>query len=215
MSPAGHAGAVRRVEFFLDAGCPWTWATSRWLTEVADRQGVEIVWRSFDLTGLDPDRPVEAPWDAYVPMTKGFLRVLEAARATGRSDRIAEVYTALGTALHEDGRPAGVHLVHAALHGAGVPELAAAVEDTTWDAAVADSLAEARALAGTDIGSPVLAVTAPDGTRVGFFGPIVWPAPTGAQADLLWRAVTAATALPQLFELKRARTAGPVEHLPR
>ena len=69
------------------------------------------------------------------------------------------------------------------------------------------STKEGQALGGgDDVGSPVLAFGEP---RVGIFGPIVSPAPSGAAAVTLLEQVVALAAMPAFFELKRGRTGGP------
>jgi hypothetical protein len=37
------------VDFYLDAGCPWTWLASRWLVDVADQRDLTVRWRPFSL----------------------------------------------------------------------------------------------------------------------------------------------------------------------
>ena len=81
-----------------------------------------------------------------------------------------------------------------------------AAEDVAHDATVAASTEEAYALAGSDIGSPVVAITDP---RSGLFGPLVSPPPTGAQAVELFDAVVTGLRQPALFELKRGRHGPP------
>jgi predicted DsbA family dithiol-disulfide isomerase len=40
------------VTFFFDPLCPWTWVTSRWLVDVADRRGFPLEWRALSLALL-------------------------------------------------------------------------------------------------------------------------------------------------------------------
>ena len=44
---------------------------------------------------------------------------------------------------------------------------------------------------------------------VGFFGPVVTPAPTGEAAGRLWDGLVLVTSVPGFYELKRSRTDGP------
>lgn len=57
-------------------------------------------------------------------------------------------------------------------------------------------------LVGDDVGTPVLAITAPDGERGGMFGPVLVELPTGECARGLWDGVALLAQVPQLRELK-------------
>ncbi|HRA51028.1 MAG TPA: disulfide bond formation protein DsbA, partial [Actinotalea sp.] len=61
------------------------------------------------------------------------------------------------------------------------------------------------ALVGEDVGTPVVAIGG-----VGFFGPVVTPAPTGEEAGRLWDGLVLMTSVPGFYELKRTRTDGPI-----
>jgi 2-hydroxychromene-2-carboxylate isomerase len=42
------------VEFYFDVSCPWTWMTSRWMTDVAPQRDLDITWRTFSLKSFGP-----------------------------------------------------------------------------------------------------------------------------------------------------------------
>ncbi|MPY94569.1 MAG: hypothetical protein GEV08_16365 [Acidimicrobiia bacterium] len=199
------------VEYFFDPVCPWTWNTSRWLVEVAPAEGFDITWRSLSLTVLNRDREVPEARLAAMKASHAALRLVEALRAAGRGAQVGDFYTELGRRFHHDDAPRSLDEVRAAAQASGVGERAEALEDTSWDAKIEASVDEAQSLAGKDVGSPILAIGTP---RRGFFGPIVSPPPTGADALVLWRAVRDLASLPGFTELKQGRTKGP-EHGPR
>ncbi len=118
---------------------------------------------------------------------------------------LGELFTALGTRFHDRGE---WDALPGALAELGLPAgLLAATGSAEYDAAIRASHARAIALAGTEVGTPVLGLTGPDGTARGFFGPIVSPAPTGQRAGRLWDGFLLLANTPQFYELKRARPA--------
>jgi hypothetical protein len=207
MSP--DEGIPMKLAFWFDPACPWTWNTSRWITEVAEqRPEVEVDWRSFSLKIKNAD--VDLP-DSIVPRITAshrLLRVVEAVRAAGHSDRIGALYTELGRRIHHQGElDFDVAEVLAAV---GLPvELAGAADDESRDPVIEASMREALDMAGDDVGVPIIRF--PGGDRpIGFFGPILVEVPTGDEALKLFDVVEAAAGLPAFTELKRARTSGPV-----
>jgi len=197
------------VTFYFDPACPWTWRTSRWLVHVAERKGVTVEYRPFELSaGGSLDDVPEQYRDSAIA-SRSFLRGVQAAGADGRHDVIGTWYTAYGTATFDDrSADASVDLAKRTLEEAGGSDYAAALDDTGLDADVATSREHAVSLAGDNVGSPVIAWPTGDGER-GFFGPVVAPTPTGDDADQLWDAVLAMGGLP-FFELKSRRTASPM-----
>ena len=79
-----------------------------------------------------------------------------------------------------------------------------AYESTDFDQDLRDSTKAALDLVGSDVGTPVISVEG-----VAFFGPVITPAPKGADALKLWDGIVAAASVPGFFELKRTRTARP------
>gem|GEM_PF-2248071 len=47
---------IDAIHFFADPYCPWTWNTSRWLVDVADRLAINITWRTLCLAELNRGR---------------------------------------------------------------------------------------------------------------------------------------------------------------
>src|SRR5215210_229063 len=37
------------IQFYFDPACPWTWITSRWVVEVAEKRDLQITWQLFSL----------------------------------------------------------------------------------------------------------------------------------------------------------------------
>src|SRR4051794_41937383 len=119
------------VTFFFDPACPWTWVTSRWLEATAARERFDIEWRSFSL-------PYEHD-DNEHPEVVAAHRVIEALRQRGDNDGVKRFYDALGHRWHQSDDDHTIEVVRAALHHAGLDDLAPALEDASLDAGVAAS----------------------------------------------------------------------------
>ncbi|MET8826292.1 disulfide bond formation protein DsbA [Streptomyces sp. NPDC004610] len=196
----------RSVDFWFDPVCPYTWITSRWLVEVTKVRPVTVRWRVMSLSVLNEHRDdnPEGEWEEYMWAP---VRVCAATEERFGQRALGDLFTAMGTRFHLQGDWGNLT---AALADAGLPEdLAEAAESTAHDAAIRSSHARAVALAGGDIGTPVMALAAPDGERVGFFGPVVSPAPTGEMAGRLWDGFLLMATVPGFYEVKRTRTEEP------
>jgi predicted DsbA family dithiol-disulfide isomerase len=189
-----------RIDAWFDPVCPWTWATSRWLVGCATARGVEVRWHPYSLT-FQHDSPVG-------PAVRA-LRVVAAVRAQDEL-AVGPLYTELGRRIHHDGEKADDDL-GGALAAVGLePELATAVDDESWDDAIRTSMAEAKALVGDDVATPIAAIDDGDGPR-GASGPILTAMPTGDEALQLFDAWVAMLRIPGFAELKRSRS-GPPPH---
>ena len=86
---------------------------------------------------------------------------------------------------------------------AGLPaELSGALFDESWDAEIQAETDEALALAGKDVGTPILHFEPPGG--VAFFGPVISRLPAEDDALELWDHVVALARFPGFAELKRS-----------
>ena len=186
------------VDFFFDPGCPFTWRTSRWITNVAEAGAASVTWRLMSLAILNEDKEIPEEWRPFLEQGRRALRVLA---SVDDNDARGRLYTALGTRKHDKGLPYTDEEIAAAVADAGLPpSVAAAADDASLDAAVRASHEEAQAAVGQETGSPVL--------RVGgnaWFGPVVSPIPTGDEALRLFEAVRLLAEVPSFSELKRSR----------
>ena len=189
------------VTFSFDPGCPWTWRTSRWLVGVAPERDLRVEWRAFSLLLL---RDGDVPEDRRERLESGHaaLRLVEALQAEGRNDDAARFYTELGERVHDRGEALTATTVRAAADAAKVDELAAALDDERWDAAVRRSHDAAFAAAGPDIGSPVLQV---EGLERGLHGPILGEVPPPEQSLTIWDCVCRLIGCSAFYEMKRGR----------
>ncbi len=194
---------MTQADVWFDPLCPWAWMTTRWMTEV-EAGGVPVRWRLMSLAVLNEHADGEES-RARAARAWAPVRVVAAAGAACGDAVVKPLYDAIGTRLHPGGRTDLGAVLAEALAEVGLPaELAQAADVDTHDEEVRASHAEAVALVGQDVGTPVVAI---DG--VAYFGPVVTPAPTGDDAIRLWEGLVAITQVPGLYELKRHRSAAP------
>lgn len=193
--------AVKKVQFWFDAICPWTWVTSRWLKEVSDMRGFEVEWLPFSLVALNEGG--EDPYPEAHARGQRIARVVQAAWQENPG-KIGELYTQLGERLHPGGRDDHDAVIAEALAAAELPAaLSGCADDAGLDDALRVNTRCGVELVGPGVGIPIIALNG-----LAFFGPVVSPAPTGEKALALWDALETAMQVDGFYELKRGRTVG-------
>jgi 2-hydroxychromene-2-carboxylate isomerase len=204
MSTESAHEATPTVEFWFDSICPWCWMTSRWASEVAEARGFNIAWHPISLAILNEGNE-PGPHAAEHAQGLRFGRIVEAARRAHGEQIVGELYTAFGTRIHPGAQKDFDVIVAESLEEHGLPAtLSEAADDESLDAQLRENTDHAMAIAGPDVGVPIISVNG-----VAFFGPVVTPAPKGEQALQLWDGIVAAASVPGFFELKRGRSSGP------
>ncbi|MGJ0118838.1 mycothiol-dependent nitroreductase Rv2466c family protein [Williamsia sp. MIQD14] len=194
------------IDCHIDPACPFAWATSRWLADVAGRRDdVTLTLRQMSLAVLNADAIAAGDMDP------GMAHHMEVSRAGGRllaavpGEAFADLYAALGRRIHLDHAEVTSDVARAALTECGLdPDLARAIDDPAHDAAVADAHAEAVAAYGEPSGTPLVTV---DGRT--FFGPVITEIPMGAAADDLLDALAVVARTPAFAQLQRPRSGPP------
>ncbi|MGY1811455.1 DsbA family protein [Blastococcus sp. SYSU D00820] len=210
------------LHFYFDPVCPFAWLTSRWVRMVAARRTYRVEWRFISLRLLNEhvDYAAQFPPDYEAGHTAGLrlLRLAAAVRAGHGQPALDRLYPALGTRVFEtapeDGgrtdpaAPGTAAFVAPVLDELGLPaDLAAALDDDSWDAVVRAETQEALALTGRDVGTPILHFRPPQGTA--FFGPVISRLPAEDQAEELWDHVVGLASFPGFAELKRSLREAP------
>jgi mycothiol-dependent nitroreductase-like protein len=197
------------VDLWFDPACPFAWVTSRWLLEVEKVRDIQPRWRQMSLYFLNEEKDVSADYLERAAKNMGSVRVIAAAAAKHGEHVIGQLYTGIGTRLHNQGlgkQPERLReIIEGALDDAGLDRgLADAMTSEEWDPTIRASHNEGIELVGQEVGTPII--------RVGdnaFFGPVITKILRGEDAGRLWDGVLAVTQYDDFFELKRTRTRRP------
>jgi 2-hydroxychromene-2-carboxylate isomerase len=194
---------MSNVDFWFDPRCPFAWITSRTMLEVEKVRDVQVTWHIMSLAYLNQDKDdIPESYRKSLQDAWGPVRVCMAVDQEYGQEKLADLYTALGTKKHTEGREKmDKALVEEALEEIGVPAaLAAAYDDSSYDEAIKKSHHVGMDQVGKEVGTPTIAV---DGHA--FFGPVLSQIARGEEAGKIWDASVALSSVPYFFELKRTR----------
>ena len=191
------------IDFYFDPICPWAFQTSLWIRDVSRQTGLIVHWKFFSLEEINRKEGKKHPWERKIAYGWTPLRI--AAFLRRRDNHLCgEWYLRSATALHLEGRrPYERDVACELLDDIGE-------SSTVWDEALADDtthddVRHDHEYAVTKLAAFGVPVLHNLGGRA-VFGPVVVPAPTGADALKLWDLTIEYSRFPGLFEIKTPKT---------
>jgi len=194
------------VEFYFDPSCPFCWITSRWLCMVSNDREINITWKPFSLA-IKNDTLYNNSTNKYAADSKAAHRVLRVMLAAEKNDStLLDLYTEFGIQHFVVGLDYDNSMIEKILKRKNLPaDLIRSADDKKQDKKIEKSMNEAINIAGEDIGVPTIVFELKDGTKAGYFGPVLQDLPEKEESLRLWDGLSMLAMDKSFYELKRSR----------
>ena len=206
------------LEFFFDPICPWAWITSRWVNEVQKQRSYDVTWRFISLRMINEeigyDEGSEVHRQSHVIGTQ-ILRSAALARAEEGNEAVGKLYTAVGTALHNNQQREEMlnnptfFLVDVLSRNNLNVDWAKGADNEEFDAVIREETDLAFTRTGKGVGTPILTFKPGQANEGSFFGPVISEIPRGDVSLKLWDAIELIATSTGMAELKRSIRSAP------
>jgi 2-hydroxychromene-2-carboxylate isomerase len=206
------------LEFFFDPICPWAWITSRWVDEVQKQRSYDVTWRFISLRMINEDigytESTEVHRQSHFVGTQ-IMRAAALARAEDGNEAVGKLYTAVGTALHNNKQHDEMmnnptfFLVDALSRANLNVDWAKGADNEEFDAVIREETDLAFSRTGKGVGTPILTFKPGQANEGSFFGPVISEIPRGDAALKLWDAIELIATSTGMAELKRSIRSAP------
>jgi len=177
---------------------------------VSGERDINITWQPFSLAIKNDVLPGGGGSSDHAELYRSshrVLRVLLAAHKGGA--QLVDLYTDFGIARHLSGDDFTDELIARIVQRRQLPAACAqAADDVSYDSAIRASMNEALELTGQDVGVPIIVFENKDGSKNGYFGPVLQTLPDLEESLALWDGLSALAANTNFYELKRTRPSG-------
>jgi len=206
------------LEFFFDPICPWAWITSRCVNEVQKLRSYDVTWRFISLRMINEDigytESTEVHRQSHFVGTQ-IMRAAALARAEDGNEAVGKLYTAVGTALHNNKQHDEMmnnptfFLVDALSRANLNVDWAKGADNEEFDAVIREETDLAFSRTGKGVGTPILTFKPGQANEGSFFGPVISEIPRGDAALKLWDAIELIATSTGMAELKRSIRSAP------
>ena len=199
------------ITFYFDPICPFCWITSRWILQVQPHRNINITWKPFSLAlkngELYPDDGESSHAESYRESHR-VIRVITAAEKLNATPLI-DSYTKIGFNQHVMNEGLDDTAISKMLEKLNLPkDLLKQKDNKELDKDIQANLNEATKIVGHDVGVPVIIFEKEDGSKQGYFGPVLNELPELEESLEIFDGLSKLATTKSFYELKRTRPYG-------